>query len=150
MDREPDRLIKPHSEDNELGTGETVVHLLAREGSVETLRKILNVDEKPRIPKPEIVRALLLTDNEGWTPLMSAVKADKHGEKIIKLFLDFIDKECAAEDMAQIIGEKEACSAIATEQPGGSRVCITIATMFSLTKIGGINIIVSNHTSRKY
>ena len=112
LDQEPDKLTKPHFEDNELGTGETIVHLLAREGCVETLRSILNVHEKPRIQQSEVVKALLMLDNAGWSPLMSAIKADQNGEEIIEMFLDFINRECVAEDMNQIIGTNEDCDKV--------------------------------------
>ena len=88
---------------NELYTGETIVHLLAKEGCVEILRKLLDFNESPRVDKYILVEALLRHDESGWSPLMSAMKADRNVEAIIEMFLRFLENEAATEDVQKMI-----------------------------------------------
>ena len=91
MESDPDILIKPYFE-GDLDDGETVMHLLAKEGCIETLRKILDVDEHPKIDETKLVESLLKYDNAGWSPLMSALKADRNAEAVVELFLKFLEQ----------------------------------------------------------
>ena len=88
---------------NELYTGETIVHLLAKEGCVEILRKLLDFSESPKVDKCILVEALLRHDESGWSPLMSAMKADRNVEPIIEMFLKFLEIEAATEDVQKMI-----------------------------------------------
>ena len=71
--KEPEKLITPHNTD----TGETILHLLAKEGKAEILGNLL---DDPRMEK-ELVKSLLKQDKLGWNPIMAAVKADSGGMK---------------------------------------------------------------------
>jgi hypothetical protein len=56
--RDPDKFIRPHNAD----TGETILHLLAKEGKMEILHNLL---EDARVEK-DLVRALLQQVLAGW------------------------------------------------------------------------------------
>ena len=60
--RDPDKFVNPHNSD----TGETVLHLLAKEGKVDILRNLL---EDPRV-EDQITKAILKQDK-----LVRSVKA---------------------------------------------------------------------------
>ena len=59
-------------DENYENTGETALHTLAKEGKVGILKHLLKNEEI----SDDIVRLLLSPDHLGWTPLMSATKAD--------------------------------------------------------------------------
>ena len=113
----PDDLLKPYLEEEEYtseqvinsteesnsGTGETIIHVLAKEGCLETLRKILSLEEKPLIEEGKLVEALLNPDNAGWSPLMAAFKADRNVDDIIHLFLTFLEAHATTEDVQKLI-----------------------------------------------
>ena len=67
-------------------TSETILHELAVEGKAKVIKFLLEKDEM----KDLIVGNLLLQDNLGYTPLMSATKANKNGKEIIEMFLNFL------------------------------------------------------------
>ena len=98
----PDHLTKPYFK-GDLDTGETIIHLLAKGGCVEVLRKILDFSGKPGIQKSKLVEAILQYDDAGWSPLMSAMKADRNGEIIIKMLLEFLENESTITDVEQIL-----------------------------------------------
>ena len=109
-----DKPLRPYLEvvvDSEKGvddeTGETILHILAQEGCLETLRKILSVNERPVIDKSKIVEALLIYDNAGWSPLMAAVKSDRNVDDIIQLFLTFLESHATTKDIKKLIGKPQ-------------------------------------------
>ena len=67
-------------------TSETKLHELAVEGKAKVIKFLLEKDEMKNL----IVGNLLLQDNLGYTPLMSATKANKNGKEIIEMFLNFL------------------------------------------------------------
>ena len=67
-------------------TSETILHELAVEGKAKVIKFLLEKDEM----KDLIVGNLLLQDNLGYTPLMSATKANENGKEIIETFLNFL------------------------------------------------------------
>ena len=110
----PDNLQRPYLAlvvDSEIGvdseTGETIFHILAQEGCLKTLRKILSVNERPVIDESKIVDALLIYDNAGWSPLMAAVKSDRNVDDIIRLFLTFLESHATTEDIKKLIGKPQ-------------------------------------------
>ena len=114
MESTPDNLLRPYLAvvvDGERGvdseTGETILHILAQEGCLETLRKIISVNERPVIDKSKIVEALLIYDNAGWSPLMAAVKSDRNVDDVIQLFLTFLENHATTEDIKELIGKPQ-------------------------------------------
>ena len=114
MESTPDNLQRPYLAlvaDSEIGvdseTGETILHILAQEGCLKTLRKILSVNERPVIDESKIVDALLIYDNAGWSPLMAAVKSDRNVDDIIQLFLTFLESHATTEDIKKLIGKPQ-------------------------------------------
>ena len=117
LEDEPDDLLRPYLEEEEhtseqvinskdecySGIGETIIHVLAKEGCLETLRKILSLEEKPVIEEGKLVEALLKPDKAGWSPLMAAVKADRNVDDIIYLFLTFLEAHATTEDVEKLI-----------------------------------------------
>ena len=93
--------------DDEYGRGETIMHILAQEGCLETLQKILRVKERPVIDESRLVDALLIYDNAGWSPLMAAVKSDRNVDDVIQLFLRFLEKHATTEDIKELIGKPQ-------------------------------------------
>ena len=89
--------------ENELYTGETIVHLLAKEGCDKILKRLLDLKENPKIGKAKLVEALLKHDESGWSPLMSVVKADQNVEAIAEMFLEFLEEEADVEDVKKMI-----------------------------------------------
>ena len=87
--------------------GETILHILAQEGCLETLRKILSVNERPVIDESKLVDALLIYDNAGWSPLMAAVKSDRNVDDVIQLFLRFLENHATTEDIKELIGKPQ-------------------------------------------
>ena len=87
--------------------GETILHILAQEGCLETLRKILSVNERPVIDESKIVEALLMYDNAGWSPLMAAVKSDRNVDDVIQLFLTFLESHATTGDIKKLIGKRQ-------------------------------------------
>ena len=83
MARDPDKFVTPHNAD----TGETILHLLAKEGKVEILRNLL---DDTRVEQ-DLVRAILNQDKLGWNPIMAGTKADSGIEEIIEMFLAFLE-----------------------------------------------------------
>lgn len=79
---DPERFTRPHNGD----TGETILHLLAKEGKVEILEKLI---EDQRMEK-DMVKGLLFQDKLKWTPVMSATKADSGSKDIIEIFIKFL------------------------------------------------------------
>ena len=67
-------------------TGETILHVLAKEGKVGIIKHLLKNDKI----SDDIVRLLLSPDYLGWTPIMSAIKADRGTKEIIDMFLEFL------------------------------------------------------------
>ena len=57
------------------------------------------MEEHPIIDKTKLVEALLKYDKAGWSPLMSALKADRNVEGIVELFLKFLEKYASTEDV---------------------------------------------------
>jgi len=80
--RDPERFSQPQ-DDN---TGETTLHILSKEGKVEIIETLLN-DERM---EDHMVSALLVQDKLGWTPFMSATKADTGAREIMEKFLQFL------------------------------------------------------------
>ena len=114
LESTPDNLLRPYLAvvvDGETGvdseTGETILHILAKEGCLETLRKILNVNERPVIDESRLVDALLISDNAGWSPLMAAVKSDRNVDDVIQLFLTFLESYASTEDIKKLIGKPQ-------------------------------------------
>ena len=84
-------------------TGETRLHLLAREGKVEIFESLLKDD---RIHK-ELVRGLLFPDKLNWHPVMSATKADSGAKEMIESLIGFLDTHIKSEQEVQdLIGNK--------------------------------------------
>jgi hypothetical protein len=79
----PGKFVTPHNAD----TGETILHLLAKEGKVEILGNLL---DDARVEK-ELVTALLQQDKLGWNPIMAGTKADSGVEEMVKMFLAFLE-----------------------------------------------------------
>ena len=117
LEVEPDKLLTPYldeddnasdqtinsKEESASGTGETIIHVLAKEGCLETLKKILSLEEEPKIQERKLVEALLFPDKAGWSPLMAAVKADRNVDDIIFLFLTFLENHATTEDVEKLI-----------------------------------------------
>ena len=84
-------------------TGETRLHLLAREGKVEIFESLLKDD---RIHK-ELVRGLLFPDKLNWHPVMSATKADSGAKEMIESLIGFLDTHIKSEQEVQdLIGNE--------------------------------------------
>ena len=120
LEKNPDYLKKPYLEIEKLvqiydekndeddleiksGKGETIIHHLVEEGYVEILKKLLDLDEHPKIEKSKLVEALTLNDEAGWTPVMAAVKSDRNAEEILNLLLTFLEKHADTNDVAKLI-----------------------------------------------
>ena len=97
--------IETQKKDDEtfVDTGETIMHLLAKEGCIEPLRKILDLDDHPKIEASKLVLSLLKHDVAGWSPLMSVLKADRNVEEIIKLFLNFLEGHADSNDVEEML-----------------------------------------------
>ena len=67
-------------------TSETILHELAVESKAKVIKFLLEKDEMKNL----IVGNLLMQDNLGYNPLMSATKANKNGKEIIEMFLNFL------------------------------------------------------------
>ncbi len=67
-------------------TGETILHLLAKEGKVEILEGLLHDDRMAS----DVVNGLLCPDKLKWTPVMAATKADSGAKDIIEMFLQHL------------------------------------------------------------
>ena len=80
--RDPERFTQPQ----DVNTGETTLHILAKEGKVEIIESLLN-DVRM---EDYMVSGLLKQDKLGWTPLMSATKADTGAREIMEKFLNFL------------------------------------------------------------
>ena len=80
-------------------TGETRLHLLAREGKVEIFESLLKDD---RIHK-ELVRGLLFPDKLNWHPVMSATKADSGAKELIEILIGFLDTHITTEEEVQAL-----------------------------------------------
>ena len=80
--RDPERFTQPQ----DVNTGETTLHILAKEGKVEIIESLLN-DVRM---EDYMVSGLLKQDKLGWTPLMSATKADTGAREIMEKFLKFL------------------------------------------------------------
>ena len=105
FEEHPELLKKPYF-DRELDTGETIVHLLTKEGCIELLTTLLYSDGKLKFEKTLLVKALLQYDNTGWSPLMSCVKADQNVEEVINLCLKFLDENAVASDVDEMISSQ--------------------------------------------
>ena len=118
--RDPERFSRPHNGD----TGETILHLLAKEGKVEILENLLQVlifrnifnaltqphaifivqDERM---KKDVVRGLLFQDRLKWTPVMAATKADSGAKDIMEMFLNFLAENLSStEEVAALMEAK--------------------------------------------
>ena len=106
FDETPEKLKEPYF-DGELDTGETLIHLLAKEGCTELLQKLLDLNERPKIEKSKLVEALLMQDKAGWTPLMSSVKADRNVDEIVKMFLEFLEAHSNTSDVEKIFSNEQ-------------------------------------------
>ena len=91
----PGKFTTPHNTD----TGETIVHLLAKEGKVEILQNLL---DDPRMER-DLVAALLQQDKLGWNPIMTSTKADSGVEEMVNMFLAFLEPRMDAAQVAQLI-----------------------------------------------
>ena len=67
-------------------TSETILHELAVESKAKVIKFLLEKDEMKNL----IVGNLLMQDNLGYNPLMSATKSNKNGKAIIEMFLNFL------------------------------------------------------------
>ena len=65
---------------------EAILHDLAEEGKAKAIKSFLKKDESKEL----IVGYLLLQDNLGNTPVMSATNANKESKEIIEMFLHFL------------------------------------------------------------
>ena len=79
-------------------TGETALHILAKEGKVGILKHLLKNEEI----SDDIVRLLLSPDHLGWTPIMSATKADRGSIEIIDMCLEFLLKHMKNNQLKEI------------------------------------------------
>ena len=110
----PDNLTKPFlkieeiandketvASDEELedDTGETIMHHLAKEGQVEVLRKIMDLEETPKIKASTIVEAIIKRDKAGWSPLMAAMKSERNVNEVLDLFLKFLETHATTDDV---------------------------------------------------
>jgi hypothetical protein len=93
--RDPDRLTTPHNTD----TGETILHLLAKEGKTEILQNLI---QDTRVEN-ELIEALLKQDRLGWSPVMAAIKADSGGEEIVAMFLTFLEPRCSIRHLHNLL-----------------------------------------------
>ena len=108
----PENLTKPFLEIEEIAndketaadekelqddTGETIMHHLAKEGQVEVLRKILDLEERPKIKASTIVEAIITRDKAGWSPLMAAMKSERNVNEVLDLFLRFLETHATTE-----------------------------------------------------
>lgn len=94
--KDPDKFTNPHNAD----TGETILHLLAKEGKVEIVQNLL---EDTRVEK-ELVEALLKQDKLGWNPIMAATKADSGAaEEIMRLCLAFLESRLENSHLGQLL-----------------------------------------------
>lgn len=83
--KDPEQFSRPHNPD----TGETILHLLAKEGKVEILESLLHDGRL----EGDIVRGLLFQDRLKWTPVMAATKADFGAKDIIEMFIGFLHNQ---------------------------------------------------------
>ena len=110
----PDDLTRPFLETEEIAndketaankkeleddTGETIMHHLAKEGQVEVLRKILDLEDTPKIKASTIVEAIITRDKAGWSPLMAAMKSERNVNEVLDLFLRFLESHATTEDV---------------------------------------------------
>lgn len=93
--------------ENELDddTGETILHHLAKEGCIEALTKILDLEETPKINQSKLVEAIIHLDNSGWSPLMAAMKSERNVNEVLDLFLKFLEKHATSEDVDKLTKE---------------------------------------------
>lgn len=97
--KDPNKFTTPHNAD----TGETILHLLAKEGKLEILENLL---DDTRV-ECELVKALLQQDKLGWNPIMTASKADVGAEDIMEIFLKFLDSRGLDPDQMNLLFEAE-------------------------------------------
>ena len=80
-------------------TGETILHHLAKEGCIEMLTKILDLEETPKIKADQLVKAIIHCDKSGWSPLMAAMKSERNVDEVLDLFLKFLEKHATTDDV---------------------------------------------------
>ena len=80
-------------------TGETILHHLAKEGCIEILTKILDLEETPKIEANELVKAIIHCDKSGWSPLMAAMKSERNVDEVLDLFLKFLEMHANTDDV---------------------------------------------------
>ena len=97
--------MKADEKELDLDTGETIMHYLAKEGCVEVLSKILDLEEKPKIEKSKIVESIIKRDHAGWSPLMAAMKSERKVDEVLDLFLKFLEIHATTEDVEQMTTE---------------------------------------------
>ena len=120
LEETPENLIEPYLKINEIAndeemaadvneidfdTGETIMHYLAKEGCVEVLGKILDLEEKPKIEKSKIVESIIKRDHAGWSPLMAAMKSERKVDEVLDLFLRFLEVHATTEDVDMMTTE---------------------------------------------
>ena len=97
-------LLKPYKTENgNTDTGETALHILAKEGSKEELQIVLNPTHCTVDEKEELVNTLLQHDDAGWSPLMRALQADKDVKEVSELLLKFMEDNIDAVDVEKMI-----------------------------------------------
>ena len=80
-------------------TGETILHHLAKEGCIEMLTKILDLEETPKIKADQLVKAIIHCDKSGWSPLMAAMKSERNVDEVLDLFLKFLETHATTDDV---------------------------------------------------
>lgn len=105
-------LLKPYTNENsKTDTGETALHILAKEGSINELQVVLDSKQSSVDEKKEIVKTILQHDDAGWSPLMRALQADKDVKEVSEILLKFIEDNIDAVDVEQMI---QPCKSVRT------------------------------------
>ena len=94
-----DKEAAPDYNELEDDTGETILHHLAKEGCIEMLTKILDLEETPKIKADQLVKAIIHCDKSGWSPLMAAMKSERNVDEVLDLFLKFLEIHATTEDV---------------------------------------------------
>ena len=106
-------LLKPYTNENsKTDTGETALHILAKEGSIDELQVVLDsIDANSVDEKKQIVKTLLQHDDAGWSPLMRALQADKNVKEVSELLSKFIEDNIEDVDVEEMI---QPCKSVRT------------------------------------
>ena len=95
MSEHPEKLTTPQN----LDTGETILHLLSKEGKLEIIGTLM---EDNRLHK-NLVDALLQQDKLDWNPVMTTIKADSGGPEIMEKFLSFLESNLCSETLPKLL-----------------------------------------------